>query len=797
MARPSLYDSSTPPKPRLYRSGCADISAGHWREQRDFQRRSCFAAQPVSISASRPPDVGGRPSHQRTQSGTGYRDFLDWRQQNTVFTDMAIIPWARTFTWTGQGEPQRIVGAESPENFLRVLGVQPAFGRFISPEEDTPGADPVAVLSYEAWQRRFAGKADVLGRIMMLNGEPYTIIGVMPKEFAFPGIRDVRFFRRSAGEPFERPLSTSVWRSGAAEAGSYAPTGAVQYDGDRAATRTGISRDQTGWGIAVLPLAQMIAGDVVKPTGVLFAAVFSVLLLACANVAGLMLARASGRAKEIAIRVALGAGRMRLARQMLTESVLLAVAGGGLGLLFARWLINILRAAAPEDLALDSVLRINSSVLLFTLAVSLLTGLLFGLAPAWYGIRTDVNSTIKSSSSALAGAHSRRRAISSLVVGEVALSLLLLVGAGLLAKDLFVLLHLDLGIRTEHVLTFVISLPHAKYPSAQRTAGFYDELFSRLKAAPGVVDVAGVMTLPMTGGYTGGAVEIEGRPKPSDWMDTESEYNICTPGYFGTMGIPLLRGRDFEQHDATNALPVAVVNDTFARRYFPGEDAIGHRYTDTYDHKLRTIIGVVGSFRHQQPMQGPVPMVYGPYAQSPSGWRRIVVRTTGDPAALGALVRGTVRALDRDLPVLKLQTMKQVVSDSVSEQRLVASFITGFAVFALALAAIGIYSIIAYSVSQRMHEMGLRLALGASREDILRVILRGGALLVIEGVAVGIPLAFILSRGMKSLLYGISPRDLTIFGGVPLVLLLAALAASYLPARRAAKVEPMEALRYE
>ena len=534
-----------------------------------------------------------------------------------------------------------------------------------------------------------------------------------------------------------------------------------------------------------------------KPTGVLFAAVFSVLLLACANVAGLMLARASGRAKEIAIRVALGAGRMRLARQMLTESVLLAVAGGGLGLLFARWLIDILRAAAPEDLALDSVLRINSSVLLFTLAVSLLTGLLFGLAPAWYGMRTDVNSTIKSSSSALAGARSRRRAISSLVVGEVALSLLLLVGAGLLAKDLFVLLHLDLGIRTEHVLTFVISLPDAKYPSAQRTAGFYDELFSRLKAAPGVVDVAGVMTLPMTGGYTGGAVEIEGRPKPSDWMDTDSEYNICTPGYFGTMGIPVLRGRDFEQHDATDALPVAVVNDTFARRYFPGEDAIGHRYTDTYDHKLRTIIGVVGSFRHQQPMQGPVPMVYGPYAQSPSGWRRIVVRTTGDPAALGATVRGTVRALDRDLPVLKLQTMKQVVSDSVSEQRLVASFITGFAVFALALAAIGIYSIIAYSVSQRMHEMGLRLALGASREDILRVILRSGALLVIEGVAVGIPLAFILSRGMKSLLYGISPRDLTIFGGVPLVLLLAALAASYLPARRAAKVDPMEALRYE
>jgi putative ABC transport system permease protein len=731
-------------------------------------------------------------------SSTGYRDFLDWREQNTVFSDMAIVPFTGTFTWTGQGEPQRIEGGQTTANFLRVLGLQPALGRFFNVDEDKPSAAGVVILSFEAWQRRFSGSADVLGRVMMLNGEPYTVIGVMPKRFVFPGMQTCEFFSALQENP---------------ENGRYQH----QY-GVMARLKPGITLEQaqanmtviarrlehaypatnTGWGVAVLPLREMIAGYTAKPTTILFGAVFAVLLLACANVAGLMLARAAGRTKEIAVRAALGAARTRLVRQMLTESLLLALAACGLGLVFAQWLLmNILRAAAPEELGIETVLHMDSRVLLFTVAISTLTGLVFGLVPAWYGARTDVNTAIKGAAGSSHGVRSRRRILSCLVIGEVALSLVLLVGAGLLTKDLFVLLHLNLGIRTEHLLTFAMDLPSTKYSTAQSVTTFYQELFARLNTTPGVLDIAAVGTLPMTSGMTGGAFQIEGRPTAQDWVDTLVQYNVATPGYFRTMGIPLLQGRDFDQHDTETAIPVAVITDALARQFFPGGNPVGHRFKDDYDGHWRTIVGIVGSVKNQQPMQNPVPMVYAPYAQK-SGWGRwVVARVSGDPVMLAATVRSTVRALDRDLPVLKLQTMKQVVSGSVASQSLIASFLAGFAVFALVLAAIGIYSIIAFSAAQRTQEMGLRLAVGASRADLLRLVLRGGTLLVIQGVAVGVPLALVLSRTIGSLLYGISPHDLTIFAGVPVVLILAALLASYLPARRAAKVDPMVALRYE
>jgi len=362
---------------------------------------------------------------------------------------------------------------------------------------------------------------------------------------------------------------------------------------------------------------------------------------------------------------------------------------------------------------------------------------------------------------------------------------------------LLVVLHLETGLRIEHVLTFALDPPYQKYSSPQRITAFYQDLLDRLRTSPGINAAAAVGTLPMTGGMTGGSFQIEGRPKASDWVDTMVQYNTSTPGFFRAMGIPILRGRDFDERDTAASLPVALINDRLARQFFPNEDPIGHRFKDDYNGKWETITGVVGSFKHQQPMRAPMPMVYRPHSQSPSSSMWITVRTTGDPEKLAATVRGAVRELDRDLPILKLRTMRQVVADSLSEPRLLTGFLGAFAGFALVLTAIGVYGITAYSVSQRMHEMGIRVALGASYADLLRLILRRGALLAGVGVVISIPAALAMSRVMGSLLYGISPRDLTVFVAVPAVLVAVALAASYVPARRAAKVDPMVALRYE
>ncbi|MGO8787753.1 MAG: ABC transporter permease [Terriglobia bacterium] len=739
-------------------------------------------------------DVDARHAN-GTNGGVGYRDYLDWRNQNDVFEEMAITGYPNSYMWTGQGEPQRVVGGVTTFGFLKVLGIQPQWGRFYTPEEDKPGAARVAVLTYAAWQRRFAGSADVLGRTMMLDGSPFTVIGVLPARFAFPGIKTCEFFTALQEDPSRSRKQHQY--SVVARLKSGITKERAQADMTTIARRLEqeFPATNTGWGIKVEPLRQAMLGSARKPVLLLFSAVAFVLLLACVNIVGLQLARASGRAKEMAIRASLGAGRGRIVRQVLTESVLLALAGGGLGLILAQWLMDVLRSVAPEDFAFDSTLRMDAHVLLFTLLATLLAGVGFGIAPAWFGSRTDLNCAIKGDANAWSGARRRNRLMSSLVVGEAGLCLVLLVGAGLIVKDLFVLLHVETGLRVDHVLTFTLDPPRAKYSTPERSAQLYQQLLFRLRAVPGIDGAAAVDTLPMTGAYSGGPFEIESRPKPADWTEMDTQYNESTPGYFRTMGIPLLRGRDFDEHDTPSSVPVTIINDTLARQYYQTEDPMGRRIK--LGNKWITIVGVAGSVKHQQPMHASVPMLYLPFAQWPSRHMWVTVHTNGDTEKATAAVRGIVHNLDADIPVLGLRTMRKVVADSLSEPALMASFLASFAVFALLLAAIGIFGITSYSVTQRMHEVGIRIALGASRGNVFGLILRRGALMASAGVALGIPAALSLSRVIGSMLFGTGPRDLAVFAGMPVLLVLVALAASYIPARRATKVDPMVALRHE
>lgn len=751
----------------------------------------CPFPQPDRIVSVEARHISGK------NSNTGYQDYLDWQQQNAVFDAMAITPWTGEFTLTGQGDPQRVAVGATTADFLRVLGIQPVLGRFFTAEEDRPGSPRVAILTYESWKKRFNADPGVLGHAMTLDGTQLTIVGVLPHGFAFPGIETCELFA-----PLQGASSLGRTQHQYGVVARLKPGISVEQGQSDMSTIARRLEQQypatnTGWGVKVQPLRAALAEDVRTPVMVFFCTVGFVLLLACVNVSGLLLARASGRTKEVAIRASLGAGRGRIIRQMLTETVLLSVAGGGAGILLALGLMDVLRKAAPQEFALDATLHLNTPVLAFTLLVSLLTGIVSGLVPAWHASGAEPNSALKNEGSAWNRARSRNRWMSCLVAGEVALSVILLAGAGLLVKSFIEALHIDTGLRADHVLTFRLDLPQSKYTSKEQVVAFYRDLVDRLDHSPGVESAAGIMTLPMTGEMTGGAFQVEGRPKAADWVDTMVQYNASTPGYFQAMGIPILRGRDFNQQDSAASLRVGIVNDTLARQYFPGQDPIGQLYKDDYDGSWRTIVGVVGSVKHQQPMKPPVPGVYAPHAQWTSSWMTMTVRARGEAAQLTETARAAVHTLDPDLPLLKVRTMREAISDSLSEHRLLMQFLAGFSIFALLLDAIGIYGIVEYSVRQRTHEMGIRVAMGASYSSVVRLVLRRGTLPAAAGVLLGVPVALAASGVMRALLYGISPRDLTVFLGVPAVLLLVALGASFLPARRAAKVDPIAALRCE
>ncbi|HEY6271767.1 MAG TPA: ABC transporter permease [Terriglobales bacterium] len=743
-------------------------------------------------------------------ANASYPDFLDWRARNHVFEGLAAFD-TRGFTLTGTGTALRLNGAVVSADLFRLLGVNPALGRWFLPEEDKPGADQgtdAVILSQALWKRQFGSDAQVIGRTVQLDGKPFVIAGVMPGSFQFP--------------PPPQTDSPELWTTIAVDA--EAPGGGIttergaHYLDVMARLKPGITVTQAEAemrtiagdlnkqfpenhprGAKVLPELSELAQNVRPALLILLGAVGCVLLIACANVANLLLARGTARQREIAIRSALGASRGRVMRQVLTECVVLSCLGGALGLLLAIWGIDLLVRVIPEGVPRLSEIGLDARLLVFAVVVSLLTGLLFGLVPAVQGSKTDLTEALKEGARGASEGVQRSRVRSTLVVGEVAIAMVLLVGAGLLMKSFVRLERVDPGFKADHVLTFGLQ-PPSTYDIGRRQQ-FFRQVVARIHSSPGVRSASAVTPLPLGGDEADCGFQIEGSPVP-EASAPNTHYTAAEPDYFRTMGIPFLQGRDFTPRDDLETTPVIIINQTLAELFFPGQNPIGQRIKpgigNGYNEPpMREIVGVVGDVKPVR-LNGPrSAQVYVPMAQSPSGSVVIVARTATDPATIASAARDEVKALDKDVPVFAVKALDEYVGDSVSESRFTSRLLGSFAGLALILAAVGIYGVISYSVTQRTHEIGVRIALGAGLGDVLKLVVGQGVRLALAGIGIGAVAALGMTRLLRTMLFGVQPSDPLTFALVSSILCAAALLATYVPARRATKVDPMVALRYE
>jgi putative ABC transport system permease protein len=718
-------------------------------------------------------------------------NFVDLKDQNRVFTDMAAYRgWQ--FILTGPGEPVRIFGHRVSAGFFHVLGVKPLIGRGFLYEEDRPGNDGVVVISYGLWQSHFAAAPDIIGRSLTVNEVTRTVVGVMPPGFRFESQENALWVPMAfTPADLNRRLSNTFviarLRPGVSRE-------QAQAEMNTLAGR--LEASEPGKGISVIRLREDMVGDVRWALLVLLGAVGFVLLIACANVANLQLTRALGRRKELAVRVALGATRSRLIRQLLTESAILSLLGGGLGLLFASLGLRLLtgltidRAPRLEDAGIDG------AVLGFTFALSILTSLLFGLIPAFQASK-PVNDALKDGGAA--GLSLRRQRLrGAFVVAEVALSIVLLAGAGLMIKSFLRLQQVNPGFNPDRLLTLETFLPPARYPNARRQAAFYQQVGQRLAAVPGVQSVGASIGPPFTGARIGFSFEIEGRPATSPAAQPAASYRAISPGYFQTLGVPLLKGRDFTDRDNSEAPGVVIINQSFARGFFPNEDPLGKRLDigDGYN-RMREIVGVVGDTRANS-LKEPAPAeMYVVYLQRPWQWIRYAVRASADPESLASSIRAAVWSVDKDVPVNDLKTMERLIAETTAEPRFYLILLGVFAAVALTLSAVGVYGVMSYSVAQRRHEIGVRMALGARAADVLKLITGQGMTLALTGVALGLIASYGLTRLMKEMLFEISPTDPPTFIVITFLLAGVALLACWIPARRATKVDPLAALRNE
>ncbi len=737
-----------------------------------------------------------------------YPNFFDLRSQNTVLEHVASYTSA-DFIMTGRGEPARLQGATVTADLFPLLGVQPMLGRVFLPDEDKPsGTGRVALLSHDLYQKRFNSDPSLINQAITLDGVSFTVVGVMPPGFEFPIQNEpVELWTTIAGHASGKSPVTAQRGAhflrviGRLKAGVNEEQAQAELTTIGARLAQQYPDENAHFGLRLESALSALVGDVRPALLILLGAVACVLLIACANVANLLLARATSRHKEMAIRAAMGASRARVIRQLLTESVLLSLLGGAVGLLLAVWWADLLIALGKDDIPRAVHVGIDWRVLGFTLGVSLLTGLIFGLAPAFHSSKSELVDSLKEGGRGTSEGARRNKVRSVLVVTELAIAVVLLVGAGLLIQSLWRLQKVNSGLRPENVLTFNVGLSEIKYNSDKQSQFFID-LKSRLESTPGVESASTVYPLPLSGDRFSISFEIEGQPVARK-DNPSGDFFTTGVGYFGTMGIPVIKGRDFDDRDKRGATPVVIITETFAKQYFPNEDPIGRRMhpgissIEGEESTMREIVGVVGDVRNRGLNTAPKAAYYVPHTQVPFSQMVGVVKTNGEPRSLIPTVTKEVGAMDQAIPLFGVKSMEEYLSASVAAPRFNTTLLSIFAAVALVLTVVGLYGVMSYSVAQRTNEIGIRLALGAQARDVLVMIVKQASTLILVGLAIGLAGAFALTRLIASLLFGVTEKDPITFGVVAVLLAVVALMACYIPALRATRVDPMEALRRE
>jgi putative ABC transport system permease protein len=750
--------------------------------------------------------VDSRPQQNVDMNAVAPATYLDWKQQARSFDQLGTYAWDE-LNLTGDGEPQKVQAFRVSANLFAMLGVQPQLGRTLLPEEEERGKDQEIILGHALWEQRYASDPHIVGKSVKVDGKSFTIVGVMAKGFDFPKPAEAWIPLPLDAKARVQRDERWLWVLGRLKPGVSYTQAAVEMRGLAQRQSELYPDTNKGWQLRPMPLREFVTGNLTRQyTILLLGAVGFVLLIACADVANVQFARMSGRANEFAVRAALGGSRWRVIRQLLTESILLSLGGAALGLLLAQWDTDMILAHMPADVAKFiagwSTIHLDFNAFLFTLVIAVLSGVLSGIAPSLLTSRTNVSEALKESGRGSTVSRARGRLRGALVVAEVSLALVLLVGAGLLVKNFQGLLNVNESYAPRTLLTMNLTLPDTQYAAPAARLAFHEQVLQRLNALPGVRSTAFVTDLPYSNGGGAGTdvFSIEGRPPAQRGELRNAIMETTTPSYFKILNIALREGRTLSDADGAETLPVAVISESLAQRYFPGENPLNKRIKIGNEDSTRpwmTIVGVVNDVHYSWINKEEIPTIYRAVRQAPPYYTTIAVRTPGDPLQFISAVRSQIAAVDPNLPLYNIKPMDRLITESIVGIAYVAAMMAVLGVIALVLASVGVFGVMSYSVSERAHEIGIRMSLGAQTTDILRMVLRSGMTLTVLGLAIGLPIAFALARALAALLFGVEATDPFSFIGLPLLLAAVAALACYLPARRAARLDPLKALRYE